>query len=120
MTTTSETLPPATDVSTIARRRWVPFLVAFGIGLVAVLVIGVAGLYAYDAAFDGRILPGVRVGTVDVSGMDRAQATTALEAAYGGLAKGEVVVHTALGDRSIPYSSFGRGPDLNTMIDQAM
>ena len=120
MTSTSDTLPPATEAPAVTSPRWSRFVVAFVVGLLAVLVLGVAAMYAYDAAYDGRILPGVRVGSVDASGMDRAQATAALQAAYGGFEKGEIVLHTPLGDRSIPYDAFGRRADINAMIDAAM
>jgi vancomycin resistance protein YoaR len=120
MTTTSDSLPPAAEPAITTGRTWVRFGVAFIVGLLAVLAVGVAGMYAYDAAHDGRILPGVHVGSVDVSGMDRTQAVAALQEAYAGYASGDLVVHTALGDRPIAFASFDRRADIDAMIEAAM
>ncbi|HYM83733.1 MAG TPA: VanW family protein, partial [Candidatus Dormibacteraeota bacterium] len=120
MTSSSETVPPAAEAALSVGRTWPRFAIAFAIGLVAILAVGVAGMYAYDSAYDGRILPGVRVGTVDLSGKDRDQAAAALRSAYASYATGELVVHTSLGDRTIPYFDFGRSADVDAMIDAAM
>src|SRR5438309_10880922 len=50
------------------------FFVAFICSLLVALAVGVGGIYAYDQQYTGRILPGVRVGSVDLSGLDRAAA----------------------------------------------
>jgi hypothetical protein len=60
------------------------FLVAFVIGLLAVLGVGVGALYAYDQQYQDRILPGVHVGEVDLSGLTPAEGARRLEAAYEG------------------------------------
>jgi lipoprotein-anchoring transpeptidase ErfK/SrfK len=65
-------------ISRAARKRW-PLIV----GAVAVLfVVGVSGAayaaYRYELAHADRILPGVRVGGVDVSGMTEAEAIAAV------------------------------------------
>ena len=52
------------------RRLLTRFFVAFLLGLLAVLGIGVGALYAYDQQYQGRILPGVQVGDVDLVGPD--------------------------------------------------
>ena len=53
-----------------------------------------AGLAAWDAGYDGRVLPGVHVGGVDVSGMDRPTATRALAAAFA-FDRGRLVLRAA-------------------------
>src|SRR5919198_1794160 len=65
-------------ISRAARKRW-PLIV----GAVAVLlVVGVSGAayaaYRYELAHADRILPGVRVGGVNVSGMTEAEAIAAV------------------------------------------
>jgi vancomycin resistance protein YoaR len=96
------------------------FLLAFVIGLFAVLAVGVGALYAYDQRYLGRILPGVHVGEVDVSGLTPDEAATRLSAAYGDYGKGQVVV--AAGDRrfSMTYAQFGRQADIPALVTQAM
>src|SRR5512141_382982 len=63
----------------------VNFGLAFVLGLAAALLLGVGALYAYDRQFTGRILPGVHVGSVDLSGRSADEARAALEAAYESL-----------------------------------
>ena len=46
-----------------------PLLVAFLVGLVAALALGAGALYAFDQQYTGRILPGVTVGGIDLSGL---------------------------------------------------
>ena len=41
-----------------------------------------APLYAWDAGYEGRVLPGVSVGSVDLSGMDREAAVAAVASRY--------------------------------------
>ena len=55
------------------------FGLAFVLGLMAALLLGVGALYAYDRQFSGRILPGVHVGSVDLSGLDADEARAALQ-----------------------------------------
>jgi len=61
-----------------ARSRW-PWIVAL---LVVLLVIGAGGAayaaYRFDRSMTGRILPGIRVAGVDVSGLTRAEALAAV------------------------------------------
>ena len=83
--------PPSSFPSTVGRRRSkmaLRFGVAFLIGMLAALAIGVGALYAYDQQYVGRILPGVKVGDVNVSGMTEAEASAALSTAYAPLGEG--------------------------------
>ena len=102
------------------RRLWPRFAVAFLLGLVAALGIGVGALYAYDQDYQGRILPGVHVGTLDLSGLTRDEASARLHERYDQLAEGTAVL--VAGDREIvlPYARAGRGPAVDTMVDQAL
>jgi vancomycin resistance protein YoaR len=96
------------------------FFVAFLLGLAAVLAIGVGALYAYDQQYQGRILPGVRVGAVNLSGLTSDGAAARLHAAYDALSDGEIVVSAGGKPLVIPYSSVGRAPDVDAMVIQAM
>src|SRR3954465_16035025 len=69
------------------------FALAFGIGLVVALLLGVGALYAYDQQYTGRVLPGVHVGTVDLSGLTPRTAASRLLETYGGLSSRKVVVN---------------------------
>lgn len=79
-----------------------------------------AALLAYDASYDGRVLTGVGVGGVDLSGLDHDQASAALRAAFGGYSDGRVVIRTTAGDVSVAYHEFSRQADVEAMTDAAM
>jgi len=96
------------------------FLVAFVVGLLAVLGVGVGALYAYDQQYQDRILPGVYVGQVDLSGLSPDAASARLHAAYDGFAKGQVVL--VVGDQrlAITYDRIQRGAAIDSMVARAM
>ncbi len=96
------------------------FLAAFGLGLIAALILGVAALYAYDRMFDGRVLPGVRVGSVDLSGLSPDEAQAALDTAYASLAEGELTLTTSVGERSIPFRTLERRIDSQALVAEAV
>jgi vancomycin resistance protein YoaR len=96
------------------------FAVAFIVGLLLATVAGAGALYAYDQQYLGRVLPGVRVGAVDLSGLDPATAADRLRNAYGGLGEGEIVLKTPEGSTSISFADIGRGPDVEAMLAEAM
>jgi hypothetical protein len=121
------TRSPADLAQQIERRRRVsrprPNPAQFhGAFLAGLLYLGLAGgvLLAYDAAHDGRILPGVHVGGVDLTGMDRQRAGLALAAAYSGLQEGQVTIHADGADVAVPYRAFSRRADVEAMVDEAM
>ena len=121
MTTATDSLPQPADASVRRGSRGVRrFIAAFTLGALATLALAGAAVLAYDALHDGRVLPGVHVGAVDLSGLDRQEAAAALAAGYGAYGDGEVVVRTEAGDVSIPYREFSRRPDVDAMIDAAM
>jgi len=119
MTTQTEVLD---HVVTEPRRASVRFrfAVAFFAGLIAATALGAGALYAYDQQYSGRIMPGVRIGNVDVSGLAPDEATALLTSAYGSFAEGTVVVHGPDGDLTLDYAGLGRGPDVATMVAEAM
>ena len=114
----SESLEPSDESRRPSAR--LSFGVAFILGLVAALLLGVGALYAYDRQFTGRILPGVHVGTVDLSGLDADEARAALQEAYGSFSDGRLVLTGAAGEQVISYAEIDRGPDLDAMLDEAI
>ena len=102
------------------RRTWPRVAIAFVVGFVLCLLIAGGALLAHDASLDGRVLPGVSVGGVDLSGLDRAGATTALTGAFGHLGEGRVVVRTTAGDVAIPFADFARRAEIDAMVDDAL
>ena len=118
-TTTPETIAIPADSTRrpSVRRR---FAIAFVLGLLVALAAGVGAIYAYDQQYLNRVLPGVRVGAVDLSGLDAGTAAERLSAEYGGLAQGEIVLAGPDGPIAISYESVGRRPDLDAMVAEAL
>jgi hypothetical protein len=114
-TTTSERALPRLDRPS---RRF-RFLAAFGIGLATVLILGAGVLYAYDRQFEGRILPGVHVGSVDLSGLSPAEASARLSAAYTDLGSGQLVLSGGGSQSSASYASLDRHLDVDGLVADA-
>jgi vancomycin resistance protein YoaR len=118
-TTTPETvLLPAPEARRPSSR--LRFGVAFLVGLMASMAIGIGALYAYDRQYAGRILPGVSIGGLDLSGLDAVTATAALRQAYGFLGEGSVTFQAQGQETTITYDELGRGPDVEAMVAEAL
>jgi vancomycin resistance protein YoaR len=117
MTTATDTVPLTTDRARAAARS--RFVLAFAAGLVAVLVLGAGALYAFDRQYDGRILPGVRAGSIDLSGLTPESARSRLGAAYAPAAEGELLL--TAGDRTVrvSYADVGRRIDVDALVADA-
>ncbi len=96
------------------------FAIAFLMGVLLVGTLGVGALYAYGQQYTGRVLPGVKVGQVDLSGLTASQAHDALGAAYAAFGAGTITLSGPNGDLTIGYGEVGRAPDLAAMVDTAM
>jgi vancomycin resistance protein YoaR len=118
MTATTDTLEQAGEPGRPS--PWLRFGLAFAIGLAAVLLIGAAALYAYDQQYAGRVLPGVRVGSADLSGLTPDAARSQLEQAYGSLGEGRIVLTGIEDQQVITYAEIGRGPDVDALLDRAL
>ncbi|HEX5823035.1 MAG TPA: hypothetical protein VFY18_01125, partial [Candidatus Limnocylindrales bacterium] len=123
MTAEPISTPAADDVSARLvhpHRLRTRFVVAFVVGLLAVLAIGVGALYAYDQQYVDRILPGVRLGDVDLSGLSPDEASARLHATYDGFGKGQVVL--VAGDKrlTISYDQIHREAAIDSMVERAM
>jgi vancomycin resistance protein YoaR len=100
--------------------RAVGFAIAFAVGAIASLFIVTAVAMGLSSAYSNRVVPGVRVGSVDVSGMSRDQVIAKLQTVYAYLGQGEVTVTTPAGVATITYQQARRGPDVEVMADLAM
>ena len=93
---------------------------AFVLSAAGVLILFLAAAAIVSGSNAGRVLPGVRVGSVDVSGLTRQEAVVRLRASYAYLSEGEVGVATPRGTSTVAYAKLGRGPDVEFMADAAM
>ena len=101
----------------LALRFGVSFVLAF---LLAV-GIGAGVLYAWGQQYDGRVLPGVRVGSTELGGLTREQAEAAIANAYGSLGTGQITLTGPDGQTTtISYADVGRGPDTSALLDAAL
>jgi vancomycin resistance protein YoaR len=118
MTTTTETAT-GTTIATRRLPRARVLLASFGLGLILAAAGAAAGLYAYDQAHEGRIVHGVRVGTVDLSGLDRETAAARLREGFTALDEGTATLVDGELSRTVTYADLGRAPDVDAMLDQA-
>ena len=96
------------------------FGVAFLVGLLISMALGIGALYAYDRQYAGRILPGVSIGGVDLSGFDPASASAAIHQAYDHLGDGSITFRADGKQTTISYDEIGRGPDVEAMVAEAL
>ena len=115
--------PPAKAVAkrrTSRKRVLLGFAAAFVVSALLGLLLVLAVAVGVSASYAGRVLPGVRAGAVDLSGLTRDQVIAKLETDLSYLGKGEVTVKTPIGTATITYEEAGRGPDVQVMADAAM
>ena len=121
MTTLDDVIVAPREAEIGPRRRvWPRVLAGFVLGFAFTALVASGALLAFDMRHDGRVLPGVRVANVDLSGLDYDQASATLSAAFAGYSQGRVVVTTTAGDVSVPYEAFSRRADVAAMVDEAM
>jgi vancomycin resistance protein YoaR len=96
------------------------FAIAFLLGVAIVIGSGAAGLYAYGQQYTGKILPGVRVGDVDLSGMTPEAARASIADAYRSLGSGVITLVGPNGEITIGYDEIERGPHTAAMLDAAL
>ncbi len=98
----------------------VKFAMAFLLGVAIVVGSGGAGLYVYGQQYTGKVLPGVHVGSADLSGLTPEAARASIADAYGSLGAGVITLVGPTGDLTIGYGEIGRRPDTATMLDAAL
>jgi vancomycin resistance protein YoaR len=97
------------------------FGVSFVLGFVLAVGIGAGGLYAWGQQYDGRVLPGVRVGSTELGGLTGEQAKAEIANAYGWLGTGQIALTGPDGQvTTISYADVGRGPDTSALLDAAL
>jgi hypothetical protein len=104
---------------TIAGRRVRLLVIAVAVA-VLVLLVGAVGVYAYDSANKDQIADGVKVGGVDVGGLDREQATRRLQVRLVAPLKQPLKVK--LGNQRYPLSAAEAKvrADVDAMVDEAI
>jgi vancomycin resistance protein YoaR len=115
-------VPDAPPPAPSHRRRSLAlrFGVSFALGLLLAVGIGAGALYAWGQQYDGRVLPGVRVGSTDLGGLTREEAETAIASDYGSLAAGQITLTGPDGQTTtISYADIGRGPDTASLVEAA-
>ncbi len=118
MTATTEALEATTEPGRPS--PWFRFGLAAILGLAIALLLGLGGLYAYDQLYAGKVLPGVSVGSVDMSGLTPDAARAELSRVYGSLSDGRIVVAGPDGEQVITYAEIGRAPAVEALLDAAM
>jgi len=115
---TDETFEPTTTRP--RPRAALRFAIAFLVGLIAAMALGVGALYAYDQQYQGRILPGVRVADIDLAGLTREEAVERVAAAYAFVGDGAIQVNTPDGPLKVPYRLLQRRVDAEALVDAAL
>lgn len=90
------------------------------LGLLLLVLLGVAGLVAFGKSYDGRILPGVVVGGVAVGGLTEAEARTAVDGALGALEDGQIQLVSSRTTGVVSYAEVGRSIDDDGMLAEAL
>jgi hypothetical protein len=105
-----------------APRRFGPawFVATLAVSTLSFLLLFAVVALGLSAYYSTRVIPGVHVGSVDVSGLSRDEVIAKLQTSYAYLGQGEVTVTTPVGAATITYQEVGRGPDLEVMADAAM
>ena len=120
-------MPPSSPALRAPRPRTAPQVgrlaaigIAFAAGLALALAVFVSVALGIAFANTDRVMPGVHVGAVDVSGLTRDEAVNKLRNAYSYLAQGDVEITTPAGTSAVTYSTIGRSPDAEAMADAAL
>ena len=97
------------------------FGVSFVLGLLLAAGIGAGVLYAWGQLYDGRVLPGVRIGSTELGGLTREQAEAEIANAFGWLGSGQIALTGPDGQETrISYADVGRGPDTSALLEVAL
>jgi vancomycin resistance protein YoaR len=114
--------------TTLPRRISLPFRTprarrSFAIGFLATLLVGVLALTAVSvvvaATSRGSVLPGVSVGGVDLTGLDRAAAAERLDDELPSLSAGSATVVADGVETEVTFADLGRGYETEAMLDAA-
>ena len=96
-------------------------VIAIAIGIVLLALGGVAfAAYHYDQASADRILPGVTVAGVDVGGMTRAEARSAVGMTISAQLETPIALHVGNRSWTVTPSELGQTADVDTAVDDAL
>jgi vancomycin resistance protein YoaR len=95
-------------------------LIGFAVTLVVGLVLLVAASAAVGIAAGDTVMRGVRVGDIDLAGLDRRAARERLAEGLPSLSSGEAVVSVDGADYIVAFDELGRANDLDAMVAAAM
>jgi len=95
-------------------------ILAFAAGVIGVFALFLIIAFSFSGSYNNRVLPGVKVGNVDLSGSTRDEAIKKLQDGYGYLSQGQVIVTTPVGNATIRFAEAGRAPDVEAMADAAL
>ena len=116
MTTTALRSPRAIFRNTTGPRGFLlGFFAALAVGLVAL----VGASTAIGLAHSGQVLPGVRIGSVDVGGLDRAAAAERLSQQLPSLSNGQATINVNGEPVGVSFAELGRGYEIDRMVDAA-
>jgi vancomycin resistance protein YoaR len=95
-------------------------IIAFAAGAIGVLALFIFVAFSFAGSYNNRVLSGVKVGNVDLSGSTRDEAIKRLRDGYAYLSQGQVIVTTPVGTATIGFAEAGRAPDAEAMADAAL
>ncbi|HET7676473.1 MAG TPA: peptidoglycan binding domain-containing protein, partial [Candidatus Limnocylindrales bacterium] len=118
---TSTTATPETTLSLprVRRLHWQAVALAFLVTIAAAFAIAAGFVLGLAQAYDGRVMPGVRVGGVELAGLDRRAAEARLSEALPSLASGELEFVLEGESHTVPLAAIGRQYELQASLDQA-
>src|ERR671923_2405089 len=94
------------------RLAWSRVAFTFVLTLIALIVFGAAFAIGYARMNDGRVLPGVSVGGIDIAGLSRGAAEARLQQSLPSLSGGALTLDINGQTDTIAYADFDRNYDL--------
>ncbi len=119
MTTRSDPYAIPYAKSSARSRSWRRGTFTFVLTFVAIAVFMASFAIGYARVNEGKVLPGVDVAGVSLTGLTRPEAASKLQDSLTSLSSGDLVVHINGVQQSVPYASFDRTYDTSFMLDQA-
>jgi len=117
MTSRTESFP--SEYTAAPKYPWQRVAFAFTLTLIAIIAFAAAFAIGYARMNEGRVLPGVDVGGVDLAGLSRSAAEAKLRSSLPSLSNGDLTVAVADQSESIAYSEIGRDYNMDFMLDEA-
>jgi vancomycin resistance protein YoaR len=108
------------QINSQSTAAWRRFALGFMLAAVGVALMVTAGALAFERMNADKVLPGVNVAGVSVSGLTRSEAEAALRAELPDLRSGAITIDVAGTSDSIMFSEIHRDYDIDAMIDSAI